>query len=49
MDEYSMARRVFAEELSGGRVRGRPRLGWMNCVKVALDSGGMIVEAATKR
>ena len=31
-------------EVSGGRVRGRPRLGWMNGVKVALgnrnDGGG---------
>ena len=31
MDEYRMARRVF--KVSGGRVRGRPRLGWMNGVK----------------
>ena len=37
MDEYRMARRVLmAEEVSGGRVRGRPRLGWMDGVKVAL-------------
>ena len=27
MDEYSTARRVFMVEVSGGRVRGRPRLG----------------------
>ena len=27
MDEYRMARRVVMEEVSGGRVRGRPRLG----------------------
>ena len=27
LDEYRMARRVFMAEVSGGRVRGRPRLG----------------------
>ena len=29
MDVYRMARRVLMAEVSGGRVRGRPRLGWM--------------------
>ena len=29
MDEYRMARRVMIAEVSGGRVRGRPRYGWM--------------------
>ena len=36
-------------EVSGGRVRGRPRLGWMDGVKVALGNRGMTVEAARKR
>ena len=36
MDEYRMARRVLMAEVSGGRVRGRPRLGSMDSVKVAL-------------
>ena len=36
MDEYFMARRVLMAEVSGGRVRGRPRLGRMDGVKVAL-------------
>ena len=36
MDEYRMARRVFMAEVSGGRVRGRPRLG----------NRGMMVDAA---
>ena len=40
-----MARRVLIAELSGGRVRGRPRLGWMDGVKVALGNKGMILEA----
>ena len=46
MDEYRMARRVLMAEVSGGRVRGRPRLGWLDCVKVALGNRGMTVEAA---
>ena len=38
MDEYRMARRVLTAEVSGGRVRGRPRLVWMVGVKVALGN-----------
>ena len=34
MDEYRMARRLLMAEVNGGRVRGRPRLGWMDGVKV---------------
>ena len=45
-DEYRMARRVLMGEVSGGRVRGRQRLGWMDGVKVALGNGGMTVDAA---
>ena len=30
MDEYRMARRMLMVDVSGGRVRGRPRLGWMD-------------------
>ena len=41
-----MARRVLMAEVSGGRVRGRPRLGWKDGVKVALGNRGMTVEAA---
>ena len=46
IDEYRMARRVLMAEVSGRRVRGRPRLCWMDCVKVALGNRGMMVEAA---
>ena len=45
MDEYRMARRVLMAEVSGGRVRGRPRLGWMGGMKMALGNRGMTVEA----
>ena len=47
MDDYSMARRVLMAEVSGGRVRGRPRLGWMDSVKVALGNRGMTGGCAT--
>ena len=43
-----MARRVLMAELSGGPVRGRAMLGWMNGVKVVLGNRGMMVEAARK-
>ena len=46
MDDYRMVRRVLMAEISGGRVRERPRSGWMDGVKVALGNRGMTVEAA---
>ena len=46
MDEYRMARRVLMAKISGGQVRGKQRLGWMDGVKGALGSRGMTVEAA---
>ena len=49
MDEYRISRRVLMAEVSGGRVRGRPKLGWMDHVKVALGNRGMTVEAARQR
>ena len=48
MDDYRMARRVLMAEVSGGRVRGRPRLGWMDGVKVRLGNRGMTVEAVRR-
>ena len=33
-------------EVSGGRVRGRPRLDWVDGVKVTFGNRGMTVEAA---
>ena len=35
-----MARRVLMAEISGGRVRGRPRLGWIDGVKLAMGNRG---------
>ena len=46
IDEYRMARRVLMAEVSGGRVRMRPRLRCMDGVKVALGNRAMTVEAA---
>ena len=39
-------RRVLMADISGGRVQGRPRLGWMDDMKVALGSRGITMEAA---
>ena len=49
MDEYRMARRVLMAEVSGCRVRGTPRIGWEDGVKMALGKRGMTVEAARQR
>ena len=38
--------RVLIADVCGGRERGRPRLGWMDGVKVALRGRGMMVKAA---
>ena len=46
MLDYLLHVWLFLAEVSGGRVRGRPRLGWMDGVKVALGNRGMTVEAA---
>ena len=46
MNEYRMARRVLMAEVSGARVRGRRRLGWMDGVKLAFGNRGVTVEAA---
>ena len=41
MDEYCMAGRMLMAEVSGGPGRRRPRLGWMDGVKLALCNRGM--------
>ena len=41
-----MARRVLMAAVSGGWVRGRPMLGWMDGVKMALGNRVVMVEAA---
>ena len=46
MDEYRLARKVLTADVSGVRVRGRLRLGWMEGAKVAFGSRGMTAEAA---
>ena len=46
MDEDRMARRVLIVEISVVRVQGRPRIGWMDGVKVALGSRGIAAEAS---
>ena len=46
MDKCRMTIRVLMAEVSGRRVRGRPRLEWVDIVKVALGNRGMTVKAA---
>ena len=46
MVNFRMARRVLMADVSGGRVRGRPRLATMDGVKIALGSRGLTVEAS---
>ena len=46
MDKYRMARRVLMADVSGGRVRSRPRLAWVDGVKVEMGNREMTVEAA---
>ena len=48
MDEYRIPRMMLMAEVSIVRMRGKPRLGQMDGVKVALGSTGMMVEAARK-
>ena len=46
MDEYRIAIRVLMEDVSRWRVRNRPRLGWMDSVKLALGGKWISVETA---
>ena len=46
MDEARVARRMLMAEVRGGRVRSRPRLGWMDGANVVLGNRGIMVEAA---
>ena len=48
MEEYCMARRVLMAEVSGGRLRGRAVLGWMDGVKVALGNIRMTMMTGRK-
>ena len=41
-----MTRRVLTAEVTRGRVQGRPILGWMDGMKVAMGNRGMTVDAA---
>ena len=43
MDEYRITTRVLTAEVIGMRVRERPRLGWMDGVKVAFGNRRMTV------
>ena len=44
MDEDRMVKKIMRSDAGGARLRGRPRLGWMEGVKRALSERGMSVE-----
>ena len=46
VSDYGRSESIEMVWACGRRVRGRPRLGWMDGVKVALGNRGMTVEAA---
>ena len=49
MYEYHTAGSVLMVDVSGWRIHGRPRLGWMDGVKVSIGNKGMIMEAVKDR
>ena len=44
MDEEQLVKKRAYSEVRGVRLRGRPRMGWMESVKRALDVRGLSVE-----
>ena len=44
MNEDGMVKRVMNSSMSGRRLRGRPKFGWMNGVKRAVNARGMTIE-----
>ena len=44
MDEERLVKKIAESEARGVRLRGRPRMGWMDSVKRALDVRGLSVE-----
>ena len=49
INEYRIARTVLMAEVSEGWVRGRPRLGRMDAVKLALSNRGMTKDRKSNR
>ena len=49
MEDERLVKRVMKARVSGRNARGRPRLGWMNGVRNALNDRGIGVEEAKVR
>jgi len=49
MDEGRLVKKVLKSEASGRRPRGRPKFGWMDGVKQALERRDVNVEVARER
>ena len=45
IEAYRIMKWLLMDEVSEGRVRGRPKLGWKVSVTMALGSSGMTMEA----
>ena len=48
MNEERKAKKVMISYVEGNRCRGRPRLRWMDGVRMALEEKGMSVEQARR-
>ncbi len=44
MEEERLVKKTTRSDVRGVRPRGRPRMGWLDSVKRALDAKGMSVE-----
>ena len=49
MDNERLLKKVMNAKVNGRSARGRPRFGWMDGVKRALNDRGMDVKEASKR
>ena len=44
MEEDQLMKRILRSNMKGVRLRGRPRIGWMDGLKRVLNERGMFVE-----
>ena len=49
MDNERLLKKVMNAKINGRNARGRPRFGWMDGVKRALNDRGMDVREASER
>ena len=49
MDNERLLKKVMNAKVDGGSARGRPRFGWMDGVKRAVNDGRMDIREASER